>query len=119
MKAAANGVPNCSILDGWWIEGWQEGDTNGWGIAPSNLTGDAQDEAEANAFYDAIEQQIVPLYYHRASDGLPHDWIALSKEAIRTVAPNFSARRMLIDYVDKQYARAAGVAAKVPVRAQP
>lgn len=119
MKAAANGVPNCSILDGWWIEGWQEGDTNGWGIAPSDLTGDAQDEAEANAFYDAIEQQIVPLYYHRASDGLPHDWIALSKEAIRTVAPNFSARRMLIDYVDKQYARAAGVAAKVPVRTQP
>jgi len=117
MKAAANGVPNCSILDGWWIEGWQEGNTNGWGIPPSELTGDAQDGAEATAFYDTIERQIVPLYYRRAADGLPHDWIALSKEAIRTVAPNFSARRMLIDYIDRQYVRAAGVSAKEPVRA--
>ncbi len=116
MKAAANGVPNCSILDGWWIEGWAEGDANGWGIAPSDLTGEAQDEAEANAFYDAIERKIVPLYYDRAADGLPHEGISLSKEAIRTVAPRFSARRMLIDYIDTQYARAAGVSAKDPVR---
>ena len=109
MKAAANGVPNCSILDGWWIEGWREGNSNGWGIAPSDLKGDAQTEAEANAFYETLEQQIVPLYYNRTSDGLPHDWISLSKEAIRTVSPEFSARRMLTDYVDKLYSKAAGV----------
>jgi glycogen phosphorylase len=110
MKAAANGVPNFSILDGWWIEGWQEGNTNGWGIAPSDKTGDVQDAEEANAIYDMLEQQIVPLYYNREGDALPHEWIHLAKEAIRTVAPRFSARRMLIDYVDKQYAPAAGVA---------
>ncbi len=109
MKAAANGVPNFSILDGWWIEGWQHGNTNGWGIAPSDKTGDEQDTEEANAIYDILEQQIVPLYYNREGDALPHEWIHLAKEAIRTVAPQFSARRMLINYVDKQYAPAAGV----------
>jgi len=109
MKAAANGVPNFSILDGWWIEGWQEGNTNGWGIEPSTKEGDAQDEEEANAIYDMLEQQIVPLYYTRAADGLPREWIHMAKEAIRTVAPQFSARRMLIDYVNKLYAPAAGV----------
>lgn len=116
MKAGANGVPNCSILDGWWIEGWSEGNTNGWGIAPSPLEGDAQDEAEANAIYEVLEQQIVPTYYRREPNGLPHDWIKICKEAIRTVAPNFSARRMLIDYVDQLYSQAAGVTeARVPV----
>jgi glycogen phosphorylase len=119
MKAGANGVPNCSILDGWWIEGWAEGDSNGWGIEPSELTGDAQDDAEANAFYDVLEQKIIPMYYDRSPDGLPHQWLAVQKEAIKTVAPRFSARRMLIDYVDKLYGPAAGVtgahALEVPV----
>ncbi len=115
MKAGANGVPNCSILDGWWIEGWAEGDTNGWGIAPSELEGDAQVAAEANAFYEVLEKQIVPKYYDRTSSGLPHEWISLSKEAIRTIAPAFSARRMLIDYVDKLYSKAAGVESREAV----
>jgi starch phosphorylase len=114
MKAAVNGVPNCSILDGWWIEGWGQGDTNGWGIAPSGKEGDEKDAEEANAFYDLLERVVVPLYYDRAADGLPHEWIALAKEAIRTVAPAFSARRMLIDYVDRLYAPAAGIEAPTP-----
>src|SRR5699024_297628 len=63
MKASANGVPNFSILDGWWIEGWEEGNRNGWGIAPSSKEGDARDEAEANMMYEMLEEQIVPLYY--------------------------------------------------------
>ncbi len=109
MKAAANGVPNFSILDGWWIEGWEPGNRNGWGIESSPRQGDAQDEAEANMMYEMLEEQIVPLYYQRQADGLPHDWIQVAKEAIRTVAPRFSARRMLIDYVEKLYAPAAGV----------
>ena len=111
MKAAANGVPNFSILDGWWIEGWEEGNRNGWGIEPSKQQGDAQDEEEANAMYDLLEREVVPLYYRRDADNLPHDWIQIAKEAIRTVAPKFSARRMLIDYVEKQYGPAAGTQA--------
>lgn len=115
MKAAANGVPNFSILDGWWIEGWEPGNGNGWGIESSSRTGDAQDEAEANMIYKMLEERIVPLYYERQSDGLPHDWIQVAKESIRTVAPRFSARRMLIDYVEKLYAPAAGVGVREEV----
>lgn len=108
MKAAANGVPNFSILDGWWIEGYRDSPRNGWGIDPaSDLEGDDQDEFEANAMYDILEHAIVPLYYKREYDGLPHDWIKVMKEAIRTVAPQFSARRMLIDYVEQLYMPAA------------
>jgi starch phosphorylase len=114
MKAAANGVPNFSILDGWWIEGWEEGDANGWGLKPSDLEGDAQDEAEANAMYEMLENVIVPLYYTRERDGLPHEWIKVAKESIRTVAPNFSARRMLIDYVDHLYGPASGTQPAAP-----
>lgn len=110
MKAAANGVPNFSILDGWWIEGWESDNKNGWGIEPSSRVGDSQDDAEADMMYEMLESQIVPLYYKRSPDGLPHEWILLAKHAIRTVAPRFSARRMLIDYVEKLYAPAAGVA---------
>jgi len=117
MKAGANGVPNFSILDGWWIEGWEAGNTNGWGIAPSDLEGDAQDEAEANALYEMLEEQIVPLYYTRERDGLPHGWIRMAKESMRTVAPQFSARRMLIDYVDKLYGPASGTRPALPASA--
>lgn len=108
MKAAANGVPNFSILDGWWIEGFQESPLNGWGIDPANdLEGDRQDEFEANAMYDVLEHAIVPLYYKRDADGIPREWIRVMKEAIRTCAPAFSSRRMLIDYVEQLYRAAA------------
>lgn len=117
MKASANGVPNCSILDGWWIEGYEPPSVNGWGIEPSTHTGAEQDDDEANAIYRVLEQQIVPLYYDRGTDGLPHRWITVAKEAIRTVAPNFSTRRMLIDYVDKLYCPAAGICEPAMARA--
>ncbi|HEY7033954.1 MAG TPA: alpha-glucan family phosphorylase [Thermomicrobiales bacterium] len=107
MKASANGAPNLSILDGWWREAWRPDDGNGWGIEPSALDGWAQDEAEAEAIYDHLERLVVPLYYDHGHDGLPHGWIAVAKEAIRTVAPAFSSRRMLIDYVTKLYLPAA------------
>ena len=107
MKAGANGVLNCSILDGWWIEGFEPDESNGWGIPSSDLEGDAQDEAEANAIYETLEQKVVPLYYKRDGDGLPHEWISRSKNAVHTVAPGFSSRRMLIDYVTKLYSAAA------------
>jgi starch phosphorylase len=114
MKAGANGVPNFSILDGWWIEGWDSRNTNGWGIAPSDLEGDEQDAFEANQMYEMLETTIVPLYYTRTGDGLPHEWIKIAKEAIRTVAPNFSARRMIIDYVDNLYGPASGTSPAQP-----
>lgn len=108
MKAAANGVPNLSILDGWWAEGWSPDNSNGWGIEPYQHDDALSDGLEANAIYDLLENEIVPTFYQRGADGIPHEWIAIAKQAIRTVAPQFSARRMLKEYVDHLYAPAAG-----------
>ncbi|MFZ9888162.1 MAG: alpha-glucan family phosphorylase, partial [Myxococcota bacterium] len=74
MKAAANGVPNASILDGWWDEGFDA--DNGWAIGTREqlADADAQDRADAESLYRILEQEIVPLYYDRAEDGLPRSW---------------------------------------------
>ncbi|MFM9107301.1 MAG: alpha-glucan family phosphorylase [Chloroflexota bacterium] len=104
MKAAANGAPNLSILDGWWLEGWDGHDGNGWGIHPHVGDEASQNRAEAEAIYDAIEHDIVPRYYEGWSDcGVPERWLATMKAAIRTNAPAFSAQRMVIDYVRNLY----------------
>lgn len=107
MKASANGVPNLSILDGWWIEGWAPDNSNGWGIVGSQASGWQQDHEDANAIYDIIEQQVAPLYYSRDEHGLPRDWVRVCKNAMMTVAPKFSARRMLLDYIEHLYTPAA------------
>jgi starch phosphorylase len=110
MKAAANGAPNLSILDGWWAEGWaaDAANSNGWGIAPDGGDPERQDAAEARAFYDALERQVIPRYYDgRDADGVPTAWVRTMKEAIRTNAPAFSAQRMVIDYIRHLYLPAA------------
>jgi starch phosphorylase len=106
MKAALNGVPNVSITDGWWAEGYNG--RNGWaiegGVAGDNA--DAVDAADANALYRLLEEEIVPAFYDRGADGIPHRWLATVKEAIRSVAPRFCARRMVKQYVERMYSPA-------------
>ncbi len=103
MKAAINGVPNLSVADGWWAEGATG--TNGWvidgGAPPDNP--DAVDVADANALYRMLEEEIVPAFYDRGADNIPHRWLSVVKESIRTVAPRFSARRMVKQYVEGMY----------------
>lgn len=111
MKAGVNGATNLSILDGWWREGWRSDNSNGWGIEPSPLVGEEQDAAEADMIYEMLETQVIPLYYDRDIDDIPHRWIAVAKESIRTVAPAFSARRMVIEYITRLYAPAANALA--------
>jgi starch phosphorylase len=108
VKASANGVPNLSILDGWWREAWQPGNLNGWGIEPSSLEGEAQDAEEADAIYRLLETEVVPKYYDRDSHGIPASWIAIAKAALSTVAPAFSAHRMLEQYMTELYLPASG-----------
>ncbi len=103
-KAALNGVLNFSVLDGWWREGYNG--RNGWAIGDENEYDDQyqQDEADAESLYDILENEIIPLYYKkRSSDGLPGEWIARIKECIRTLAPQFSMRRMVKEYTDRLY----------------
>jgi len=106
MKAALNGVPHLSIGDGWWAEGFTG--ANGWvidGGAPSDQP-DAADAADADALYRLLEEEVVPAFYDRDQSGVPHRWLAIVKESIRTVAPRFSARRMVKEYVERMYAPA-------------
>jgi starch phosphorylase len=104
QKAALNGVLNFSVLDGWWREGYNG--VNGWAIGADvdYENPDLQDESDAESFYDLLENEVVPLYYRiRSSDGLPGDWIAKMKESIRTLAPQFSMRRMVKEYMERLY----------------
>jgi starch phosphorylase len=100
MKAALNGVINLSILDGWWLEGYNG--KNGWVFGSPEPGGD-RDAADAHALYDVLEQEVVPLYYSSSLDGIPHGWVKMMKESIKSNAPRFSARRMVKEYVRKYY----------------
>ena len=103
MKAAANGVLNCSILDGWWAEAYTP--EIGWAIGSGEDYDDRnlQDHVESNALYNLLEQEIVPLFYERGSDGLPRRWIDKMKASIQTVGPSFNSHRMLQEYTEKYY----------------
>jgi starch phosphorylase len=103
MKAAMNGVPHLSIADGWWAEGYTG--TNGWVIDghESSENYDAVDAADAAALYRLLEEDVVPAFYDRDANGVPHRWVAIVKESIRSVAPRFSARRMVKEYVERMY----------------
>ncbi len=103
MKAAVNGVPNLSILDGWWIEGYNGND--GWAFGEADTPGD-RTAADSEALYRLLEEKVVPLYYERSDDGVPHDFVKIMKAAIKSVAPVFSTRRMVKEYVDRFYASA-------------
>ena len=112
MKSAANGGLNLSVLDGWWWEGYEaDGDgANGWEIdggAPEGEDEAAQDARHAHALYDLLEQQVIPLFYDRGKDGIPHGWLAMVKRSLRTNGPRFSAARMVEDYASSIYPPAA------------
>jgi glycogen phosphorylase len=100
QKAGLSGALNLSILDGWWVEGYNG--KNGWAIGDPNRNYDsweAQDWADAESLYQLLENEVAPLYYERDAEGIPRGWLAKSTEAIRTIAPQFSARRMLKEYI--------------------
>ncbi len=107
MKAALNGVLNCSILDGWWDE--MTDGTNGFDIPSFEGDDDLarRDHREANATFDVIESQIVPLFYDRNDDGVPHRWIERLANNWATMGWNVSAARMVRDYVTELYEPAA------------
>jgi starch phosphorylase len=105
MKAAINGVPHLSIGDGWWAEGFTG--SNGWLIdGGTHDNPDAQDAADADALYGLLEAQVVPAFYARDAANVPRQWIATVKQAIATVSPRFSGRRMVKEYVERMYAPA-------------
>ncbi len=102
MKASFNGVLQLSVLDGWWAEGYDG--SNGWAIPgdedPDPAVMNARDAAD---FYDALEREVIPLFYERGADGVPHGWCERVKLSLATNAPRFSAARMVDEYVECIY----------------
>ncbi len=104
MKAAMNGLPNLSVLDGWWDEA--DYVRTGWAIGHGENYEDPnyQDEVEANALYELLEKEVVPLFYeHRDTDGLPRPWVGKMKDAIRLNCPFFNTARMVGEYAGRAY----------------
>ena len=108
MKATLNGVPQLSVLDGWWIEGYNG--KNGWAI--EGAEGTDRDALDAASIYDLIETKIVPLFYNINEDGVSHGWVQVMKEAIKVTGSNFSARRMAKEYTERFYRKAIEAAVR-------
>ena len=103
-EVGANGGLNLSVLDGWWVEGY-DGE-NGWEIDGRASEGEdeaGQDARHANALYDILEQQVIPLFHDRDADGIPRRWLAMVKRSLRTNGPRFSAARMVEEYASRIY----------------
>ncbi len=103
MKAALNAVPQLSTLDGWWVEGYTG--LNGWAIPLATGSSDP-DAADAARLYEVLEEEIVPLYYERDSEGLPREWMKRMKHALYEAGAHFTASRMVRQYAENYYVHA-------------
>jgi glycogen phosphorylase len=108
MKAALNGVPSLSVLDGWWIEGHVEGVT-GWCIGSASAT-DGDQSKDANDLYLKLERVILPLYY-----GLPFAYAEVMRSAIALNGSFFNTQRMVEQYMRKAYFPGVVAEEQVPV----
>lgn len=110
QKVCMNGGLNCSVLDGWWCEGYQADGNgvglNGWAIGENANTSDTvlQDQIDSESLYDLLEKVITPLYYDRDESGIPQGWITMMKASLKTNCPAFNTHRMLMDYATQLYA---------------
>jgi starch phosphorylase len=109
MKASINGVPHLSVLDGWWIEGYNG--KNGWAF---DGDGNGSDAIDSDELYAILKNQIVPLYYNKDEAGVSRPWVKVMKESIKSAAPKFSSRRMVKEYV-KFYQDAQGHANEIEI----
>jgi len=103
MKAAINGVPNCSILDGWWDEAYNE--HVGWAIGyrEEHDNPDVADDIESRMLYELLEKQVVPMFYERDARGIPNRWVQMMKRSIAELAPFFNSNRQVQQYAEQYY----------------
>jgi starch phosphorylase len=100
-KVAMNGGLNLSVLDGWWLEGYDG--TNGFAIGNGVEPPSDVDASDAESLYRTLEQDVVPLYYDRDDEGLPRKWIQMMKRSIITLGPAFNSDRMVAEYALRIY----------------
>lgn len=103
MKVVGNGGLNCSILDGWWAEGYRP--DAGWAIGDEYSSSDEgyQDWLDSQALYSLLENDIAPRFYRRNEDGVPDDWVAMMRTSMSVLTPEFSTDRMVRDYAERCY----------------
>ncbi len=114
-KAEMNGVLNFSVLDGWWYEGYRFEEKAGWALTDKRTFTDQaqQDKLDAATIYSMLENEIVPLYFAKNSKGYSPEWIQYIKGSIGHIAPHFTMKRQLDDYIDRFYSPEAKRAAKL------
>ncbi len=104
MKAVLNGALHLSVLDGWWVEGYDG--TNGWAIPADPVGNESErDDRDAGVLADLLEKEVLPLFYERDASGVPRGWVKRIKASLRTNGPRFCTARMLDDYVRDVYAK--------------
>jgi glycogen phosphorylase len=98
-----NGVIHLSVPDGWWHEGYNE--ENGWAVGDDTIKSspEEEDRLDAQSLYKILEEKVIPLYYTRDRHNMPQEWVAMMKRCIGSIAPVFSARRMVKEYCEKLY----------------
>jgi len=102
-KGVMNGTLHFSVLDGWWVEGYQK--DAGWALTAERTydVQDFQDELDADTIYNIFEEEVVPAYYERNSEDIPETWVSYVKNTLAHVSPNFTTGRMIRDYQDRYY----------------
>ena len=108
QKVVLNGGLNLSVIDGWWAEAYDGLNGFAIGTGETHTSIDVHDRRDARSLLAVLRDEVIPLYYDRDRDGLPREWIARMKRAIRTLGWRFSADRMVMDYVRHSYIPAAG-----------
>jgi starch phosphorylase len=108
MKVVLNGGLNCSILDGWWAEAYNGKNGFSIGLGSQHVDNNVTDQRDAENLFAVLRDEVIPCFYERDADGLPHEWINRMVNSIATLAARFSAHRMVQDYVKHCYLPAAG-----------
>ena len=104
-KAEMNGVLNFSVLDGWWYEGYKFNERAGWALTDKRTFTDQaqQDRLDAATIYSMLENEIIPLYFAKNSRGYSPEWVQYIKRSIGNIAPHFTMKRQLDDYISRFY----------------
>lgn len=114
-KAEMNGVLNFSVLDGWWYEGYRFNEKAGWALTDKRTYTDQaqQDKLDAATIYSMLENEIIPLYFAKNSKGYSPEWVQYIKRSIGDIAPHFTMKRMIEDYIHRFYDKEAARSKKL------
>jgi starch phosphorylase len=114
QKVLLNGGLNLSILDGWWAEAYDGANGFAIGCGGEDADPQRQDQKDLSLLFEALEKQVIPLYYARDHNDIPRAWVAMVKHAIRSLAWRYNADRMVMDYAQNAYLPAVGGCSALP-----